>query len=1183
MLIFARADVNRLHEPSKETPLISATRRSDATIVELLLGHGADTAVVFNGVPLHNWARSHCRSFTVVELLERFIPADQLKPAVTESSASSNEYGQNAAELQDLYQAKRALIGASPTYPLLAHDRQPSWEVQPVLQSPIPTAASLQSPHVLQTCASDNKLARKSRDDPLGHLSSPRATQEQLQEIRQKSEAALETLKRELDQAAQEAPIQGKQTAESANRPNADPSLYRGRLAVPEPPNQSAETSTRNAPVPKLSLAGATALQNQDNAASSVVQPKGFTSTHNIGGNGQTQAPTQKPAVTYDDELAAKGICTVCQQPVFPNQPRFKDGKKNYLHEACYLSKFFGSTAENDSASGVKPPVISNGKAKAFDIPINTPRLPEGLNGPAYPASQPIVTPRKTVANSPASSTLVTASLENIDVRHAQVVRTAIVSADGQRSGGLGLSFIINEEGYPIVEAMAVGGSASLSGKVREGDMVISVDGVECKGKRAEDVIQLIKGQVGSQANLLLKNAGSKAIGQSPHSRLTPQVTPEGRYGPYAGRGRRSVEQDVFLEHRLYQLDPIPQDEPMRPIDLGQKGVDYAESTRASAPEQVTITREGMSTLVSSNFAENPSRTLPHDNAIMEPRNTVLPQKQHTQPSRSPEVRHVRQPTQQQDVHQSAGETGGKIDRLLPDPEKLLPPGQAHQFRGQVQLNLPEAGLAEQVEQDLMDADSNRTSSVLLSPILTPEVQSPNATGNDAAQLEQHLAQGAISTSQSVPESPAVHNGHGHGLSDTNSGNAETKTKEVETMSSGQPSLESCQPARTVDAQLNNDNANTKNTIAKEDEDRGLRATGQDASSSGGVDVDKGSHDRVRKEVFGNGNLHAKTQHGNQTDYRTPDAGTDQSEQQRQAYEQGKPAVSSPLSLEEPLSEGSHPMRDLAPIAEGWREEEGDSPDKSPNKVGSEQIVRGVGTLFQGESEKSEEVAQENKQGTSKMSVGSRTQLDQQQHDPSPSKERETVSNPSFGFQAAISSTVDESSLKEIATGSKGRPSPDTGQTSTDLSGPPPKSKVLALMQNFEKQQSQSPTQSPNLSSPSYNIPNKPQTKKPPSTTTATQSAVQDGQDNASKTTTFPVQAPAKDKTPVLPDYTPADNTAFDDQQPGPDSEPAVQPRSDNEAQSKSVRPKRQGSIGTGDSGRKNNSVLIARQNYQAK
>lgn len=114
--------------------------------------------------------------------------------------------------------------------------------------------------------------------------------------------------------------------------------------------------------------------------------------------------------------------------------------------------------------------------ASTLDIPVSTPRLPETPRLPDKRQGEMMgvqrvgsmesskTTPRGALSprseGSDDGSALVTASFTSMDVRVARVVRALIIGTDGSRTGGLGLSFVIDDEGYPAIEAMAEGGTA---------------------------------------------------------------------------------------------------------------------------------------------------------------------------------------------------------------------------------------------------------------------------------------------------------------------------------------------------------------------------------------------------------------------------------------------------------------------------------------------------------------------------------------------------------------------------------------------------------------------------------------------------------------------------------------------------------------------------------------------------
>jgi len=72
-----------------------------------------------------------------------------------------------------------------------------------------------------------------------------------------------------------------------------------------------------------------------------------------------------------------------------------------------------------------------------------------------------------------------------------------------QNLGGVGIVFQAGQQGEGLVVAsLAVDGPAEVSGQVRAGDVLVSIDRVDVRGMSAEDLAQYILGPPGSTVRL---------------------------------------------------------------------------------------------------------------------------------------------------------------------------------------------------------------------------------------------------------------------------------------------------------------------------------------------------------------------------------------------------------------------------------------------------------------------------------------------------------------------------------------------------------------------------------------------------------------------------------------------------------------------------------------------------------
>jgi len=72
---------------------------------------------------------------------------------------------------------------------------------------------------------------------------------------------------------------------------------------------------------------------------------------------------------------------------------------------------------------------------------------------------------------------------------------------------GIGISFGVTRSGEIFITGLSPKGSAKASGKVREGDQLLAVDGVEIKGYQVKEIVQLILGKPGTKVSLQIIQA----------------------------------------------------------------------------------------------------------------------------------------------------------------------------------------------------------------------------------------------------------------------------------------------------------------------------------------------------------------------------------------------------------------------------------------------------------------------------------------------------------------------------------------------------------------------------------------------------------------------------------------------------------------------------------------------------
>jgi C-terminal processing protease CtpA/Prc len=75
-------------------------------------------------------------------------------------------------------------------------------------------------------------------------------------------------------------------------------------------------------------------------------------------------------------------------------------------------------------------------------------------------------------------------------------------NTSGRSRVGIGISFGITRTGEIFITGLSPKGPAKASGKIKEGDQLLAVDGVDIKEWQVADIVQLILGKPGSKLRL---------------------------------------------------------------------------------------------------------------------------------------------------------------------------------------------------------------------------------------------------------------------------------------------------------------------------------------------------------------------------------------------------------------------------------------------------------------------------------------------------------------------------------------------------------------------------------------------------------------------------------------------------------------------------------------------------------
>lgn len=135
----------------------------------------------------------------------------------------------------------------------------------------------------------------------------------------------------------------------------------------------------------------------------------------------------------------------------------------------------------------------------------------------------------------------------SIRITESSVIRACVVGIGGRASasreeryelscmdGGLGI--LISPGGpqeHPRVRGMLAGGAADRDGTVREGDLVVSIDGVDAAGLSVDEVSRMTSGEIGSAAVLVLERADGSIV----HSTIEREHMPLKLGTPTRARG----------------------------------------------------------------------------------------------------------------------------------------------------------------------------------------------------------------------------------------------------------------------------------------------------------------------------------------------------------------------------------------------------------------------------------------------------------------------------------------------------------------------------------------------------------------------------------------------------------------------------------------------------------------------
>jgi hypothetical protein len=184
---------------------------------------------------------------------------------------------------------------------------------------------------------------------------------------------------------------------------------------------------------------------------------------------------------------------------------------------------------------------------------------------PAQPdRSSPRITPRKN-KKLPSVKTRVekTEGSENTkepsriaatkDVEVVHIVRQSSNENTSNRSRvGIGISFGVTRSGEIFITGLSPKGAAKASGKVKENDQLLAVDGVDIKGWQVADIVQLILGKPGTKVKL----------------DLVPAVVPiPASVGPQSSNPVSSAPDSKQPEPKWHELkapEPKPKDDEVR-------------------------------------------------------------------------------------------------------------------------------------------------------------------------------------------------------------------------------------------------------------------------------------------------------------------------------------------------------------------------------------------------------------------------------------------------------------------------------------------------------------------------------------------------------------------------------------------------------------------------------------------
>ena len=106
--------------------------------------------------------------------------------------------------------------------------------------------------------------------------------------------------------------------------------------------------------------------------------------------------------------------------------------------------------------------------------------------------------------------------VEEFGIRVVRIQRKKRTADTDPLQAGVGMSFERGSDGYHTVIHLLPGGSALESGKVFQGDRLLSVDGVPLRGLTVQDVSDMVLGMEGSYVAFTLETMAQQPTGSWP-------------------------------------------------------------------------------------------------------------------------------------------------------------------------------------------------------------------------------------------------------------------------------------------------------------------------------------------------------------------------------------------------------------------------------------------------------------------------------------------------------------------------------------------------------------------------------------------------------------------------------------------------------------------------------------------